>query len=504
MIQEIQDEIKLIKDNINTLPKNNKTNIQKFKDYVDDIKDKYNNKFKNVSNEILDRYNKLTVMETVELTKESLDYEFLNLVDSNTNSYEKMGLDYKIYKLKYFYKDNLKEINDLIREIINNFKGAGIKLTIKDFKYTIYVEEYMKVILEDKSDEEIHTVFEKVYWKCPELIIQISLAFRNIYRTYEKKLDKYYSKLIKSSKTKGEYLNEHEKIIDNNRELMHSNEKYILYKFFNHEFLIKDYQVNNIDKLKETLFSNVDDKNNYGNLMKLSQSLIEYREYLNYLFIIDDIKEIYKNKSTFKGKYSNKLKEIIKKEKELSKFNKKLSVSKDSKYGESKLKFDNIISELIKLYDEYDSIKIENEVFEKVNDDTSIEEIFNIAASNYIYMVKLLKINNDNITIEEIKNEINKLKKYLYETDFNMINNINITHEKDIANIIYDRYKLIGINLTLDDLLKENIDNILNNISILINYYDIDRLNIRIEDIEFILTVKEKYSEIFKEEVLDV
>ena len=28
--------------------------------------------------------------------------------------------------------------------------------------------------------------------------------------------------------------------------------------------------------------------------------------------------------------------------------------------------------------------------------------------------------------------------------------------------------------------------------------------NIRIEDIEFILTVKEKYSEIFKEEVLDV
>ena len=188
----------------------------------------------------------------------------------------------------------------------------------------------------------------------------------------------------------------------------------------------------------------------------------------------------------------------------MSKFNKKLSVSKDSKYGEAKLKFDNIISELIKLYDEYDSIKIENEVFEKVNDDTNIEEIFNIAASNYIYMIKLLKINNDNITIEEIKNEINKLKKYLYETDFNMINNINITHEKDIANIIYDRYKLIGINLTLDDLLKENIDNILNNISILIKYYDIDILNIRIEDIEFILTVKEKYSEIFKEEVLDV
>ena len=119
-------------------------------------------------------------------------------------------------------------------------------------------------------------------------------------------------------------------------------------------------------------------------------------------------------------------------------------------------------------------------------------------------MIKLLKINNDNITIEEIKNEINKLKKYLYETDFNIINNINITHEKDIANIIYDRYKLIDINLTLDDLLKENIDNILNNISILINYYDIDRLNIRIEDIEFILTVKEKYSEIFKEEVLDL
>ena len=152
MIQEIQDEIKLIKDNINTLPKNNKANIQKFKDYIDDIKDKYNNQFRNINNEILNRYNKLTVMETIELTKESLDYEFLNLVDSNTNSYEKMGLDYKIYKLKYFYKDNLKEINDLIRDIINNFKDAGIKLSIKDFKYTIYVEEYMKVIIEDKSD----------------------------------------------------------------------------------------------------------------------------------------------------------------------------------------------------------------------------------------------------------------------------------------------------------------------------------------------------------------
>ncbi len=135
MIQDIQDEIKLIKDNINTLPKNNKANIQKFKDYIDDIKDKYNSHFKNVTNEIISRYNKFTVMETIELTKESLDYEFLNLVDSNTNSYEKMELDYKIYKLKYFYKDNLKEINDLIRFLYLNNMLQKDQQSLHDCQY---------------------------------------------------------------------------------------------------------------------------------------------------------------------------------------------------------------------------------------------------------------------------------------------------------------------------------------------------------------------------------
>ena len=189
-VREILEKIEIDKEILSTMPKNNEKNRKKYQEKLEELQKEYQ-EYKNEIVKILkQRYEKETNIE------ESNEIQNLenrlntimgkwNFLDDDKTSYEKMGLDKSIYKISKYYKDNLENINNQIAECIKKFASVGIKLEAQDFDYSIYANQYMKIFLEEMENrtfpsEKLKTEFDKVYWKCPDIIVHIELNIRNI------------------------------------------------------------------------------------------------------------------------------------------------------------------------------------------------------------------------------------------------------------------------------------------------------------------------------------
>ena len=57
---------------------------------------------------------------------------------------------------------------------------------------------------------------------------------------------------------------------------------------------------------------------------------------------------------------------------------------------------------------------------------------------------------------------------------------------KNIAIIISDRYKLLNFNIQKDDINEENLDNLIDSLNKIKNYYEIEQAGIDINTIKFV------------------
>jgi hypothetical protein len=53
--------------------------------------------------------------------------------------------------------------------------------------------------------------------------------------------------------------------------------------------------------------------------------------------------------------------------------------------------------------------------------------------------------------------------------------------------IVYDKYRLIGLSLTTDDFSEDNLDGLSKVVGNIIIYYTLTELNIKLEEISFII-----------------
>ena len=137
------------------------------------------------------------------------------------------------------------------------------------------------------------------------------------------------------------------------------------------------------------------------------------------------------------------------------------------------------INNLKNLYEELER----NYFLERISsleEDTTIYDIFLLVDSNYNYLIELLK--NKDIDISEI----NKLRLFVYNPYNYILNNILISEDKDISMLIMDRYNLFGFNLTKDKLDKDNIDNLIKELEIILNSIVMNKNRITDSRIKFI------------------
>lgn len=489
MIDEIKKEIEQRLENVDTLPKTTKAEITKVEDYIDDGLKNYKELFEQTELEIKRRYEELLQKDTqtneTNFKIDNIDFSLAKIIDPSINCFYKMDLDYLIFKLNHFYKDDLNTTNIVIRQILDKFNEIGIKLTSKDFRITNYVHIYMDSILDNNIN--INQVFNSIYWECPNFLIQIVINFYQIYFKNLKKIKKYYKKYAKKAIALDKYIMDRNADYCSQRDKEHQDRIGIINKFINKEVSIADFTQVSLDKTKSTLLTS---NPNYVDLLMFEETLSDYTIYLKYQFIIDDVKKLYQEKKSYKGLFNQKLKEISKLERQLTKLSRKtLYVNNDEKVSEAKLKIDNMVSEIDNKYHELTELFVKDDLFNYVNDQDSWAKILRIVINNFNYIEKIISQNNELLTLPEIEEQIMEIKRTLYSKYSSILDNISIGGNVNTPRIIADKYRLLNFIISEQNLNAEEIETFIRNAKILILNFDMKNVGLKYDDIQFILNV---------------
>ena len=468
------NKLQAYKDMLASLPQNNIKNKKIYHENIKSIYDKEITVLNDIHDEIKKRITSyLNVKENEEiltLNKNINDIKQSLIITNNyASSYEKSGLDILLYKLTHYYKTDLSDIFETIEKVNDIFKSVNIILTAKDFNYSYYSNVFMNIYLNNKSSLE--EKFDEIYWKCPDIITHLALNYKYLYYQNIKIFEDYYNKINVDN-----IISSYQNFISKKDELIIQDKYLLLNDLLNGNKNIKDYE--KVSSIINDLFTENLQENQY---IDLYNSLIEYKEYNECLPIIKDIKE---SKTNSKNLSINIRKNIIKNEKKLFKENKKIIYSINKANSKKIQYYNNLINNNINLlkdmYEEY-----ENALFlTKVNllkEEDTIHNILLLACSNYNYLIEFTKKNN--IDFNYI---YNILIHIAYSPYNNLINNLFIKDEKDLSLIIIDKYNLYGGKLNKEMLTKDNIDNLINNLKLVIDNFYIKKYNITEEKISFI------------------
>lgn len=506
-------DIDVNKEILATMPKNNEKNMTKKEKYINEVEDKYNEYKNEIKNILAQRYEEKVKIQinpeisNLEQRLKTID-DAICLLNEEQTSYERMGLDKNIYKLEKYYKDNFESVNTQIAQCLEKFETVGIKLTKEDFKYSVYVTEYMDTFFSEYekqkiSSDTLKTKFEEIYWKCPDIIIHIELNFRNIYLDKKTIIDRYFEKkkneiLKKWNKMPDEIRKTYLSLKQQKMEKECSDKKILIDKFLNGELNIKNYTDDNFKKNIKTILPDAEIEKIYTNdeiienINKFLNSLYEYRNYLEFKFVIDDVKVYYNNKEQYKKAYGEIRKKIEAEEKKLEKNNK--SFGRFFIFKFKKEQTINNSAQLIKnienLYKELDLNIFFEKIAEKITDNSTIQDVLNLASKYYEYMISCMIKHQEDILQDEMEQEIEKLKNFLNNPYNTIINNISFLEEKDIALIIKDRYKLLNFVIEKDNLDTGNLDSLISIVEDIQTNISLYNVGMNIKDIERLLKIQ--------------
>ena len=508
-MDNILNKIDADKEILSTMPRNNKKNIANYIQKVEELQQEYKEVNDEIFSEMEKRYTKIVSIKenkSIEEQKQEIEKieEILEILDTAKTSYEKMGIDKRIYKLSKFYKENLESINEEIYKCIKKFSEVGVALTADDFDYSIYVNEYMNSFFKEMekgniNSEEIKNIFEQIYWKCPDIIIHIELNLRYLYMKNQKNIDKYYEikreRLQKRlGETPEEILNKEENLKIKLEQEIDTDKFLIIQKFLDGTLDTKDYEETRIKAEYIKLIPEemlVPSKEEIDiNSIKFLNSLYEYKNYLKFKYIYEDVKKKYLDIDQHKNSYSSIKKEIESKEKKLKKINKNINRQRlfgnKSKQEKDIAEYNSTILEIKSLYKNLDTEEIYVKIAKNISKNSSIFDTLQFASKFYSYLVECIIENNKDITPPQIEELIDELRNFVKNPNIIIIKNITILEEKNIPIIISDRYRLLNFQITKDDISETNFDSLISSLQKIKNYHNIKESNIDLNDMEFI------------------
>ena len=532
LVEEVEKQITTDKEVISVLPRNGIKAIKSLLETIKDMIDKYESANQLLLKDIKARYDELIKVEEnqeiPQIETEILKYDVAVKNTDTRSSFEKMGLDKVTYNVNGYYKSNLERLNKELIDCVKQFEAVGIRLTEDDFGISEYSKKYMSVLLQEAyngniNSELIKDTFEKVYWECSDVATHLYVNIRCIYDRYESEIDKFYEnksdEILKSFNSTSEGVDEKKsELIKKKNSIETTDNKIILDKFFTGALNINDYKGDNYQKMYYDLISkNVTELSEAEkaemdiNIEKLNNNLDEYAKYSEYKFLVDDVlqlkdeelKKIEENKSKKVKKTDYDLtKESIKKLKaEIVKLNAKISKPKKSLFGKNKveskkdsvaiLQRNNLILELKKSYMQLDEDILKQKIVQNIDDTSSLLDVLKLASSYYWFMAKSMIKKNEEITDKEIGETAKKIRDFINFSNFTVINYIKISDTKELAVIIKDKYKLFGIQVSKENFQEDNLEDLIKKVKIITNYNNILKSKFSIDDLEYIMAVKE-------------
>lgn len=413
---------------------------------------------------------------------------------------------------------SLNTINNTFLNIIRIFEDASIKLTISDFTYSMFTEKYMHVFLDNieknnRFEEVMKKCFDSIYWECPDIIKHLKLNFWSLLEKYEEKLRIYtdavsYQLLQKTGYDKNSLIDKYLGNVNKYNLEVSRDEFYNLDSFLNKKKNVLDYldgsatRVKNLDQFViDGEFKDIEDSSKfYDNMVELAHTLGVLKLYYRYEFIIKDIQDKYSKKDANKSVFSNKLKEVKteegKRKKIYNDYLKSCGKNLFHKVNEEKIKSNKLaineeILKLDTLYNELHDLEIVELINKKVNSTDSLYDLFSLSYESYYYLEKMFNEHfkdSDDYSFEE---ELNKYFDFIYSPYNDFLKKINGFSMVDVSNVITDKYRLLGINVTNDNISVDNLDSFMDSVNYVKFIDDILKGDLSFDDINVIVKFRE-------------
>ena len=437
--------------------------------------------------------------------------ELLMYKNPNVSNNFKLGFYELIYAIKE--ETSFVELNEILDRFMDIFNNMGIKLTSKDFSYTMFTEEYFRTYLNTTEEAKRKEKFEKVYWECPKLVLEIRQNLLSILKKYEKNINEY------AKKRETELVRENDVDLANIEEVynlsrksleedLNSDEYNILEDFLQGQHSINDYLKDSSTRTKiyDSFLSNgtyqdlsVEDKLKYKETMfDLYKALCVLKKYYKYEYIITDLIEKYKNRANVKSTFGNIEKEVDKDNKEREKLNKEylkscgigfLAKENPDKQSLTKVKMNEIFDKTMTDFTTYDEAKISMNLDKSIKEGSNVHELFNVALSSYSYLARAFAEIYKEEPKYDLKQEVSDYIDFIYDPSANFLDGIFAFNNLDITETISNKYHLLGINITKEKMGKEEMDALLNDVSLINLIQNIENNTMSMENIKFICDV---------------
>lgn len=428
-------------------------------------------------------------------------FELVKLNSYMSDSF-KLGLDYSLAKLSN--ETSLEDFNVILDEFINKFKYYGIQLSIEDFKYTMFTEKYMETFFKNPSFDELRDAFEHIYFKCPDIKLQMKMNLSFIISKYSNKLNTIVKKRIDEKNSefgtnKDNYLN---KYLDARIELgtKESQDEFINTKLFiDGKYKIEDFldsspmKNKNYELFIEGSFDGFDSivRDRYNSsLLDLYLTINELKKYYTYEFIIKDLLERYKKRENAKNDIVAKKKEIDKEEKMRIKYyhdylkasgSGLFAFKNEAKKNDAMLKINETVKNLNKLYDEYKDLTLTNNL-NSLNESCTIYDLFLISFTSFTFLEKCFVGKEE--FVGELSDIIDDYLRFIYNPINAFIRKINALIDFDIANIITEKFKILDLTVTDAMLNSDGIDATIDSLKTINLIQNVDKSVINFDQIK--------------------
>ena len=498
MIDELKKMIADDNEVLNILPQNNVNNRKKYRTQLASVKKKYVDKQDEILGYIVSKNkllkNKYDIPYADSLSKQMrAQEEKTNYFNPYQDAYEILGLDKLFYGLHKYYDNDLNIYNNNINKILDIFNQVGLPLTSKDFYFSDSTEKYMDVLIKERSNgnynsQVIKQTFEDLFWQNHNMMRYILLNFKHLYYNNEKKFAEYITKARKE--ILAEYENNFDNLLQKYQDLViKSNNSYlsnrgVFYnKFISNELSTNDFTKEKVEKIISEYLENSNLKGDREIFEKLYASIDEEKFIYRNKFVLDEVDKLYKEKDTFKNLVATTKKEIASIEKSIYKKRKKINgkclFKKKNSDSILTKEIEDSLQELDKKYDELDENRYKEKIASMVN--PTIKDYL-LLGKSYLFMEHISK--EMEADTDALVSDIDKNIYCPYEV---LVDNLNYVDVETLNLIVYDKYRLMGLNLTTDSFQEENLDGIAKVISNIIIYYTLQELDIKISEIDFIM-----------------
>lgn len=497
MIDEIKKMIEDDNEVLNILPQNNVNNRKKYRTQLTSIKKKYEEKKEETQGYIILKNGSLKKKYDIphedSLTKQITDLEKkISYFNPYHDAYEILGLDKLFYGLHKYYDNDLTIYNNNTNKILDIFEQVGVSLKPSDFYFSDSIEKYLDVLIRERKNGNYNSVvikdtFEDLFWKNHNMMRYILLNFKQIYYANEKKFNDYVKKvqqeIISQYNSFDGLLEKYQDLIAKSNNSYLTNRGVFYRKFINKEITTNDFDKEKIEKKVSEYFNNNVVKNAKETFLKLYASINEEMFIFRNKFVLDEVDKLYKEKDSYKNLVSTTKKEIANIEKSIYKKRKKINgkglFKKKNNDGILTKEIEDSLVELDNKYDELDENRYKEKIGSMIN--PTVKDYL-LLGKSYMFMEQITK---------EKENDpdyyINDIEKNIYCPYEVLVDNINYGNVETLNLIVYDKYRLLGLNLTTDDFLEENLDGMAKIVSNIIIYYMLLGLEIKIDEIDFIM-----------------